>query len=505
MAQKGFNMLGSMYSAVSGLAAHQTKMNVIGNNIANVNTYGFKASRVTFSDVFYQTLSGASAPTTTVGGTNPNQLGYGAKVKSIDVINTRAGSATTDRPMDIYINGDGYLPVKDSNGIVKYTRVGVLTFDVGGNLVDSSGNMVLGLSIDPDTKKPKLGADGTVGAKDLVPIKVDPKDLDKYSGIAIGSNGEITAIKEGDPIMVPAANTGWLTGVTVSPSSLYSGNVVLTATRSDEVVFLQGNYKDGNDNPILAASITVPSDADVNGSIQLTNNGGGNYTLTYTAVDGSKKNVTGTETAGVVSFAVGDRANPGNTVDIEINVSTGTADIEIPLIDTPIIIGDVVASEIKLDLTTYDKSGAEIKISKTWTAGDETISFGDMEFTVNPGKLGAIKEDALDNSIVGSVGPGAGVPTKIANLAVVKFTNNDALSQNGEGYYMETVNSGVPIGTIPGNGGTGNFRAGALEMSNVDLSREFTEMIITQRGFQANTRMITVSDEMLSELVNMKR
>jgi flagellar hook protein FlgE len=119
-----------MYSAVSGLSAHQTKMNVIGNNIANVNTYGFKASRVTFSDVFYQTMNGASAPTASGGGTNPTQLGYGAKVNSVDVLNTRAGSATTDRALDVYINGDGYLPVKNSEGTVKFTRVGVLSFDL---------------------------------------------------------------------------------------------------------------------------------------------------------------------------------------------------------------------------------------------------------------------------------------------------------------------------------------------------------------------------------------
>lgn len=103
-------MLGSMYSAVSGLSAHQMKMNVIGNNIANVNTYGFKSSRVTFSDVFYQTIGAASGPTASSGGTNPAQLGYGAMVKSIDVINTRAGSATTDRPLDVYINGEGFPP-----------------------------------------------------------------------------------------------------------------------------------------------------------------------------------------------------------------------------------------------------------------------------------------------------------------------------------------------------------------------------------------------------------
>ena len=126
-------MLGSMYSAISGLQVHQTKLNVIGNNIANVNTYGFKSSRVTFSDVFYQTLNGASSAGDNSGGTNPIQLGYGAKVNSIDVINTRAGSATTNRALDIYIDGEGYLPVKDSDGIIKYTRVGILSFDAQGN------------------------------------------------------------------------------------------------------------------------------------------------------------------------------------------------------------------------------------------------------------------------------------------------------------------------------------------------------------------------------------
>jgi flagellar hook protein FlgE len=219
-------MLGSMYSAVSGLQTHQTKMNVIGNNIANVNTYGFKSSRVTFSDVFYQTISGASAPRENGGGTNASQMGYGSKVSSVDVIHTRAGSATTDRALDIYINGDGYLPVKDSNGIVKYTRVGVLNFDESGNLVDTNGNMVLGFQLTGSDKKASLSSDGTTGITNLEPIKISQEELKKYLGISIGQNGELTGIKEGDPTITPAAGTGqWMTSATASTDALYSGQV----------------------------------------------------------------------------------------------------------------------------------------------------------------------------------------------------------------------------------------------------------------------------------------
>ncbi len=504
-------MLGSMYSAVSGLAAHQTKMNVIGNNIANVNTYGFKSSRVTFSDVFYQTMTQAATPSTSSGGTNPTQLGYGAKVKSIDVINTRAGSATTDRPLDVYINGEGYLPVKDSNGIIKYTRVGVLSFDVAGNLVDSSGNMVLGVALDPNTKMAKLGADGTVGAKDLVPIKVTPEDLDKFTGIAISSNGEITAIKEGDPIVVPAANTGWLTSADVPATSLYRGNVSMTITRGSDVDFIAGAYPGAvvPPVPIITGATPISTNADINGQVRVKFDGT-DYIMSYTKKgDTIPIEVTGVVTPGVpdtVTFDVASTdANPA-TVTIPVGADNTTA-VVLPVDGTPLTIGNAVASTIAVTAITYDKSGAEVSLAATWTpgAGSAQITLGDITLTIDPARFGSLESGALNKTVIGSVGPGAGVPTKIANIAVVKFTNNDGLSQSGEGYYVETGNSGQPVGTVPGSGGTGTFRSGALEMSNVDLSREFTEMIIAQRGFQANTRMITVSDEMLNELVNMKR
>lgn len=503
-------MLGSMYSAVSGLSAHQTKMNVIGNNIANVNTYGFKASRVTFSDVFYQTINGASAPTTNGGGTNPTQLGYGAKVSSIDVINTRAGSATTDRALDVYINGDGYLPVKTGDGVVKYTRVGVLSFDLAGNLVDRNGNQVLGFRLDETTKNAQLNSDGTSNVQNLVGIKVDPSELDKYTGIAIGQNGEVTAIKEGDPTLTLGSGTSWVKTSSLNSSSLYKGSVTISsATPSADVHLMAGKDSTG----VANTGVSIESDADVQGAMTLTyDSATQKATLSYKTKAGATETMTA-DWDGIsqteLTFAVKDTANatPATTADVKVKVSDTDAAGYVKPTSTALTLGTVVPDSVAVTLTTTNKAGTPVTINGTVTLNGDTatLTAGDITLELDSAAFGSLDFDDLKDTVLGTAGPGAGKPEKIAHIAAVKFTNPDGLSQDGESYYVETTNSGEAVATTPGSGGTGNFLAGSLEMSNVDLSREFTEMIITQRGFQANTRMITVSDEMLSELVNMKR
>ena len=590
-------MLGSMYSAVSGLSAHITKMNVIGNNISNVNTYGFKSSRVTFSDVFYQTISGASEPSTDAsgsGGTNPTQLGYGAKVNSIDVINTRAGSATTDRAMDVYINGEGYLAVQDADGSFKYTRVGILGFDKLGNMVDSNGNKVLGLPLDKTTGKALLNADGTLDSSKFVPINIPAAELDKYSGITIGQTGEITGIAQGDPVLSPASNTGWLTSNKISATSLYSGSVTMKADVT-KVAFTPNasftgtvgvdpganvigdisidydlaagtfllNGKDLNGNTIAVpgqkdatAFIKFYADGFVNNSNTITGSATVQGTTTFelpNSLPAGETIVVGGET--ITSYAnalaktnaadnhgiiatdtaikqaadiramtfVGLTVSPATsgtdrTVTLTQNVA-GTGIVYAAASGAAISInpanfttngtynlGSVAATEAQITVSTFLKSGLPTtRPTATWSAASlKPLTLGDIELNISKASFERVGNIA-DGTLLGRVGTGAGVPTKIASLAAVKFTNSDGLSQSGEGYYVETSNSGKPVGTIPGSQGVGTFRSGALEMSNVDLSREFTEMIITQRGFQANTRMITVSDEMLSELVSMKR
>ena len=144
----------SLYSGVSGLKAHQTRMDVIGNNISNVNTYGFKASRVTFKDVYYQTVNAGSAGSSTVGGTNPGSVGYGTQVGSVDLLMGQSSFTMTDSTMDLAIDGEGFFQVQDADGNKYFTRSGALTFDSAGNLVDSQGNFVLGISGNPLGKSP---------------------------------------------------------------------------------------------------------------------------------------------------------------------------------------------------------------------------------------------------------------------------------------------------------------------------------------------------------------
>lgn len=481
-------MLGSLYSAVSGLSAHQTKMNVIGNNIANINTYGFKSSRVTFTDVFYQTLSNASSSSTESGGTNPTQLGYGAQVNSIDVINTRAGSTTTDRALDVYINGDGYMAVQGGDGAIKYTRVGILSFDSSGNLVDSSGNIVLGLSVNETTGQPELGEDGTTSTNNLTKITVDPDVYATYTNIAIGDNGEITATQAGDPEITLSSGTGWIDTATLPETSNYTGEIAMTQVTT------------AISTTAVAAGVTVSGTADILGDMEVAYNGT-NYTLNYTDSNGTAQSKTGTYAAGppvTVTFNM-NNLDGSTGASVVVNGATFT----LPASGFTADAGTTTAQTKTISIETFNKSGAAVTQSATWTSGNTTIALGDITLTVDSAELAAL-EDFTDIT-VGSAGTGDGQTVVIGYLAVVSFANADGLSQDGEGYYVETANSGEAIASSAGNNGTGTLLSGSLESSNVDLSQELTEMIITQRGFQANSKMITVSDEMLETLVSMKR
>jgi flagellar hook protein FlgE len=417
-----------MYSAVSGLQAHQSKMDVVGNNIANVNTYGYKSNRATFADVFYSTRRVASGSSASTGGTNPSQVGFGSKVATIDVIHTRAGAATTNRALDVYINGDGFIPVMTADGTAKYTRVGVLTIDAAGKLVDRNGNIVLGLPTETQTLpsgrtevKAKLPQGGYAGIRDLVPITLDPSI--EYTGIEISLNGEVTALKPGPRDFTPAAGTSWLN---VQP---YTGNSLETKDSA---------LKDG---------------VDMNGEVRMT-----------VKVVGGVKVVTAVftyDSVGDFKDLAGDRS------------LTATAAVNW---------GDALTNGLNIAPTS---------------AADLTSYLDTLSGLSSDG-------DAIEVTI-GNIAATTSTPVMLGQIGIVTFDNQDGLSQSGEDYYVTTLNSGDPHAYIPGQSGTGTLLAGNLEMSNVDLSREFTEMIITQRGFQSNTRMVTVSDEMLQELINMKR
>jgi len=264
-------MLKSLTSAVSGLKNHQTLMDVIGNNIANVNSSGFRSSRVVFSDIYYQTMASASAGSDTSGGRNAEQIGYGSTVSSVYVLNDGSSYTQTGRSKDLYIDGDGYFIEKDSSANTCYSKLGNFYFDTTGNLTDAKGNFICNKSGEP--------------------IKIDTS---LYSDISFSANGEITGV-------------------------------------------------DSNGTTVL-------------------------------------------ETIGLASFP-----------------------------------------------------------------------------------------------------------------------NPDGLTQNGNGYFVASLNSGEGVPSEPGTNAVGTLVAGALESSNVDLTNEFTNMIVAERGYQANARVITTSDEILQELVGLKR
>lgn len=280
-------MMRSLYSGITGLRSHQTRMDVIGNNIANVNTVAYKSSRVVFQDIYSQTVKASSAPTTNNGGTNPQQIGLGTAVSAIDVLHTTNGSQYTGNTLDLSIEGDGYFVLEDVGGTC-YTRAGNFYINQNDDLVTANGSFVQGYLVDTDGNIVPDGA----GDAQVINVHIDPN----YYNVSIDDNGTVVGL---------------------------------------------------------------------------------------------------------------DSATDAKTV--------------------------------------------------------------------------------------------------LGQLILGTFSNENALVKVGSNMYQATVNSGNAVINMPGEGTAGTLNPGSLEMSNVDLASEFTDMIVTQRGFQANSRIITTTDTMLEELVNLKR
>jgi flagellar hook protein FlgE len=397
-------MLRSLYSGISGMKNFQAKLDVIGNNIANVNTFGFKKSRVTFKDTMNQTIAGATAAQTTRGGKNPMQIGLGSTQSTIDTIHTGGSLQTTGRSLDLGVDGDGYFVVKQGNAQF-YTRAGNLYLDDNGTLVNADGLKVQAYQYDP-------------------------------SGNITGTYGDV------------AVNV----------------NATLPATKTD--------------------SITISGNLDKNTII------GDVYTQQVKVIDDAGKAQT---------IDVNYKKTTATTWDVFYNKpTTGTKDVTIDFSGaTPTVLPATVNPFPVTGLTgnvTVSLQGL------TQTAGAGTSVISDPN---------GYTEGKLESFSIGSMGEISGVYSngeisKIGQLALAKFSNASGLSKTGGNLFQETVNSGTPDIKAAGDG-RGTIQSGSLEMSNVDLSEEFTEMIIAQRGFQANTKIITTSDDILQELVNLKR
>ncbi len=297
-------MMRSLYSGVTGLRNHQTKMDVIGNNIANVNTIGYKSSRVIFQDIYSQTIKPASTSGGASGGTNPQQIGLGVQVATIDVMHTKGTPQYTGYALDLSIDGDGYFVISDGTEMT-YTRAGNLYTDSSNRLVDANGNYIM----------------------------------------------------------------------------------------------------------CVNANMTIPNPA----------------------------------------YPAPPLPNPDNIPET--------------LPDTQYVTGD-------LHYLTIPAGYTDISINK-------------------------------DGEVVGL--DATNTSQTLGVVAIAKFANPNGLEKSGENSYRTTVNSGAPQYVKPATNGAGKLNPGTLEMANIDLTAEFADMIVTQRGFQANSRIITTTDQMLEELVNMVR
>lgn len=527
-------MLRSLYSGVAGMSTHQTKMDVIGNNISNVSTYGFKSSRVTFRDVYYQTSTDATAATASKGGTNAVQVGYGATLGSTDVNHSTSTLTTTGLSLDVAIAGDGYFQVMDGAGNIYYTRAGMLDIDAEGNLVDINGNFVLGVS----GSNLDLG-----GSSNKIRIEL-PYENPAVSSATDTINDVLVTVKSSGENT--AGNVSFT--FTASSSLPYGQRAMASVTSTNITVTLNANEKFTSLSDLESA---------VNEAITAANGGmehpAGSFSIGLDPMDAfDADGLTGAQVVntnfGIASGSigipsemrsafsiksVGDTFSYTDPMDYKITVdaanetctiSAGNGQYTATLSKSQMATsGSVVmngpSATDNFILTFPSWANIQSYAGKTYTADVESVpsapaknlGLGSSSFALSGGTEGGpqtvadltgIKIGA--NGVISGTHPTLGI-MELGRIDLATFDNPAGLTQVGNTYFAESVNSGKPRLTTAGLNGSGELAAGALEASNVDLSQEFADMITTQRGFQACSRLITVSDTMLEELINLKR
>lgn len=493
-------MLKSLFSGVSGMKGNQTKMDVIGNNIANSNTTAFKSGRVTFKDMLNQTLEGANEKSTTRGGTNPKQVGIGVGVSSIDTIMKQGALQPTGRDTDLAIEGNGFFIISDAEGYdVRYTRDGSFTLDKDGNLITSTGLYVQGILLDkatPVNMLTKTAFPADLSNAILKPIKIQPEYTPSASigGFDIKVGPGLQDYK----FILGTVSAGTPTAVSVNPT--------------DKVIKIDGSFEDGKISPSdLANQINTAIGGSINEKVTVTGSPNKNA---LSGEQTEKINVSDYIPAvkvGGFEFSVGNELigwkikigkkddNTPTNVTVENTKKIITIDADFDNTTNP---GMVQASDLESKINDALKGVVATTVKVKGTALEGTLSGETTE---------EIKENLLklvsfgiekDGTIKGIYGDKAVV---IGKVMLANFTNAAGLEKAGDNSYKKTANSGNPQVGYAGSNGYGSVNQGALEMSNVDLANEFTEMIIASRAFQANSRTITTSDEMIQELINLKR
>jgi flagellar hook protein FlgE len=422
-------MLRSLFSGVSGLEAHQTMLDVVGNNIANVNTPGFKDSDAEFEDTLSQVIKSAGSPQGAQGGSNPAQVGLGVQVAAVSTNWSQGPTQTTGVDTDLMIQGDGFFVVNDGGQQV-YTRNGAFSPDANGNLTTADGAVVQGWTATNGT----VNTNGQVG-----PIK-----------LPLGSS------------MAPTATTavglvGNLPAVTTAGTTIDNQVTGYNAQGIATQYTLQYSY---------TANATTP---------------GNPGTWALSVIDPSTTPPTTTALGGTtLSFVTAAPTPPATTP--AVGTYSGTPN--------PAVYTTAGGQAINFDLSGVTNFG-----------GQNTVAIG----TADGNTMGSLSSYSIspDGTIEGVYSNGMKQP--LGQIAMATFNNPQGLAKAGNSDYTESVNSGQAQIGVASTGSRGSLVSGALEGSNVDLSQEFSNLIIAERGFEANSKVITTSDDILQALVQMKQ
>ncbi len=559
-------MMRSLFSGVAGLRNHQTRMDTVGNNIANVNTTGFKSGRTNFQDMLSQTLQGAAGPNGNLGGTNPMQVGLGMSIASMDTQFTNGALQSTGVPTDLAISGDGFFILSDGASTT-YTRDGSFKFDAAGNYVvpgtgvhvqgwmaDSLGNIntagvlsnlvkPIGVTM-PATQttsasftgnlnsatvngnsaatseniydslgnkhlltqqyyKVNIGAAGTgdntwICKTDVAGISSLPAMANQYTQLNFNTNGTLNTIQTlNPPAVATAAQNVSFTDLKLS-------------TSTDPQVIGFSEFDNTNTLRTFKGTFTYNSST-ASWSCAFTESGDMTNTTLATI-----PNITwngATYLSGGVAFPNGvtipykgkDVAQTANSVTIGALVTPVAPD------------GTIMAGRASQPSNSSLALGENTLSFSVPGANAMTVAFDRSKITQSKDTTSTVSmtPDGYAMGVLGDVTfDSQGVMTglfsnnqrkKLGQVAMASFANNNGLMKAGNNTYIASNNSGLAKVGEANSGGRGGLTPSALEMSNVDLSQEFSNMIITQRGFQANSKIITTSDTMLEELVNLKR
>ena len=465
-------MMRSLFAGVSGLQNHQVRMDVVGNNIANVNTTGFKKGRVNFQDLLYQQMSGAARPTDEIGGVNPKEVGLGMMIASIDTIHTQGSLQTTGVGTDLAIQGQGFFVLKNGEKNF-FTRAGAFGLDQAGTLVNPANGMrVQGWESRTVEGIQRIDTARDVG--DLV-IPVGSKDPAK----ATGSVNFACNLDKRTPEIIEGAGPGAvLEGTWGTEFKIYD------TFGEEHVLRVDFTRVPGENNRWQGRVIVDPTGEGTNTAVGL---GTGE-----TAAGNGDTFIVDFSNLGTLAGATDAQGNQA-PVDGDITVRVGF-DVQGATADEG---GAPARQEFAINL---GRIGSVVNTITQFAEKSSTKAFAQDGYP-----MGYLENFKIDQSGIITGVYSNGTNRLLGQVAMASFTNPGGLEKAGENTFLVSNNSGLANISPSGVAGKGKLIAGALEMSNVDLAEQFTDMIVTQRGFQASSKTIQTSDQMLQELLTLKR